>query len=96
MAAQDAKALIRLELLACKPNPASGQTTLTFALNRPAGVELGLYDISGHLVELMYAGAAAQGTSVRSWRPGNVAPGVYMVRIKADRLYAGTKLVVLR
>jgi hypothetical protein len=47
-------------------------------------------------VELMCEGAAAQGTTARSWDPRDVAPGVYMVRITTDGLHAGSKLVVLR
>jgi hypothetical protein len=42
MVGQDPEAPMQLEYLACKPNPASGQTALTFALNRSVNVKVGL------------------------------------------------------
>jgi len=71
------------------PNPASGPTTLRYALPREARVSLMIYDAAGRRVRQLVSGAQPAGEHVLAWDQrdeGGVAvgPGLYFVRLEVD------------
>jgi hypothetical protein len=85
-----------------RPNPAvGGVTTFRFALPRESRVTLGVYDVSGRLVRLLENGVLRAGSHAVPWdgrddAGRDVAAGVYLYRLDADRASAHRKLVVIR
>jgi hypothetical protein len=79
-----------LSMSAPAPSPFNPTTVMEFSLERDMDrVELVVYDLSGRLVRLLYAGALASGTHARRWdgrdeRGRPVGSGVYLVRLASD------------
>ncbi len=67
------------------PNPAVAGNALTIAyeLARPATVRAALYDMLGRLIVELPAVQQSAGFQTIDWR-ATVAPGTYLVRVKAD------------
>lgn len=77
-----------IELLPAYPNPFNPSTTVPFTLNRPADVDLGVYNLLGQRVATLMRGMQAAGTHEAVWSgttlSGHVAgAGVYIVRLQA-------------
>jgi hypothetical protein len=94
--AEEAPALLTIDLLACDPNPVQSNTTLRLSFSRPAWAEVGVYDVTGRLVQFLYEGTVAAGTTTERWDSSHLAQGVYTVRVKGDGLVTGKSIVVLR
>ncbi len=83
------------------PNPSAAGAQISYALPRPAPVELRVYDVAGTLVRRLGEGTQAAGYQYAVWngrdeRGRRVAPGVYYFRLKAGDCRAVQKLVVKR
>jgi len=83
------------------PNPLASGAHIRYALPRPAGVELHVYDVTGTLVRRLVEGTQPAGYRRADWngcdeRGRRVADGVYYCRFKADTFQATQKLVVRR
>jgi len=64
------------------PNPFNASTTLTYSLPHKAPVELGIYDLSGRLVEMVAQGVAEAGEHSVMWSaPGS---GVYFAVLEVE------------
>ncbi|MCP4547993.1 MAG: T9SS type A sorting domain-containing protein [bacterium] len=81
-----------LPLAAC-PNPSSGQSSIAFDLPRAAAVELALYDINGRRVETLANGVLGRGHHVV--RTGDLASGIYLIRLRVGNETRSGKLVIL-
>lgn len=92
-----AKALA-FALAAPYPNPASGRGAVNIAFSLPAAadVDLTLYDLAGRAVARPAAGAFAAGEHDIAVPTANLAPGVYILRLKAGANTASRKLAVVR
>ena len=85
-----------LRLHAPAPNPARGQTTVRFALDRPAEVTLSIFDVRGaEVVRLADGRSFAAGTHALDWA-ADVAAGVYLVRLRAGGEVRTRRVVVAR
>jgi len=74
------------------PNPFNASTTLTYSLPRKAPVELGIYDLSGRLVETLVYGVAEAGEHSVVWTaPGS---GVYFAVLNIEGEGKAVKKVV--
>lgn len=69
-------------LLPNYPNPLNPQTTLRYRLDRPARIELSIYDILGRRVALLAEGWQPAGPREVVWRPGALPSGVYLLRLQ--------------
>jgi hypothetical protein len=83
------------------PNPARGHVTLRFAMPRPGGVQLGIYDVAGRLVYRVLDQCLAPGVYSFPWdgRDGTGLPtpaGVYLYQLRVDGQQMGRRLVLLR
>jgi hypothetical protein len=84
-----------------RPNPFFDETVIPFSLGQEGVVELSIYDVTGRCVRSIASGRQAGGEHSITWdardaRGARVAPGVYYVRLKADRSAATQPVVVLR
>jgi hypothetical protein len=83
------------------PNPTAGRVSIRYLLPSAGGVRLGVYDVSGHLVDLLEDARRARGEHSICWDGRDsagkrAAPGVYFLRLEAPFANAVTKVVLLR
>ena len=65
-------------------NPFSEETTLDYHITEKAHVTVGIYDISGKMVELLEDNVLSAGNYQAKWRANNVSQGLYVARILVD------------
>ncbi len=70
-------------LLLNYPNPFDSQTNIRFSSKEPARVILGIFDITGDRVAELADCYLPAGLHCLSWRPEEIASGVYFFRIQA-------------
>ena len=86
----------RTMLMAPWPNPASGPTTITFALSHGGAAELAIYSVDGRLVRTLAKGTFEAGSYRFTWdgdddQRRDVSPGVYYAHLLTQgRRYART------
>ena len=88
-------------LSAARPNPFSGTTRLTLALERAAEVEVTVHDLGGRRVATLFHGALPAGMHEFTWSGARAdgaaaAHGVYFVQARVDGERLTRKLVLLR
>ena len=91
-----AGSLCRVE---ASPNPARSEVRLAFWLASPSSVSLAVIDITGRVVWRGSSASPDPGWSSATWkcrdmRGQRVAPGIYMVRVRAGTSSAVAKVVV--
>ena len=71
---------------------------LRFYLPGDDRVVVNAYGMNGKLVQEVFSGTLHQGRQEITWNPGestgNIAPGVYLVKVEGNRYSATTKIVV--
>ena len=82
--------------LRAEPNPASDEVVLSFQLPESASVELLLLDLGGRLVRHVASGEYAAGVYRLRVRLSDLAPGVYLYRLRVGRQTVVRALHVLR
>jgi hypothetical protein len=83
-------------LLQAYPNPFNATLALTFNLDHPADADLAIYDLKGARVARIFEGSAAVGEHRFNWNPGNLASGIYLVKLNAGLTEQVQKVVYLR
>jgi Subtilase family len=89
-----------IELRGAAPNPVLGRTMVTFALPLGSRVKLGIYDVAGRRVKMLFDGDATAGLHSVPWDRTDhagriVGPGVYYTRMEVHgKAYMG-KIVTL-
>ena len=83
------------------PNPFALGTTISFSLPSATSVKVDIYDVTGQLVRTLYDDHASAGSHSIGWdgtdsSGGQVARGVYFVRMSAGEFRASEKLVLLK
>jgi len=83
------------------PNPFGSVTTISFVLNRPERVTIGIYDISGKLVRMLCSSKYPEGRHLVSWdgtdRDGRyVAQGIYFYRFISETSIKTGKIGLLK
>jgi len=83
------------------PNPADQVVTLRFELDRPAQVNLSIFDVQGRRVSTVASGRMVAGIHVKKWdgRTQNgdpAASGVYFARLESSRGKSVHRFVRLR
>jgi len=96
--AGDAGAPTRSRLdLAIAPNPFAGVTSIRYALDRTANVEVAIYDLAGRLVARLAAGRREAGAHAFTWDGRTdsgraLAAGTYFARLSAGEMTMVRKL----
>jgi mannosyl-glycoprotein endo-beta-N-acetylglucosaminidase len=78
------------------PNPFNPLTQIEFDVSRSGKVQLKVYDIQGRLVSTLVDRAMNPGAYKISFRPDNMASGVYFYRIQIGEFISTRKMVLLR
>ncbi len=89
-----------LSIEAVWPNPASGSTTIRFAVPLQDTARLDVYDLRGRLVRELRRDAGGPGTLEAVWdgrddRGSPVASGTYFLRLRAESRVVTGKVVWL-
>jgi len=78
------------------PDPFNATTVLRFELSVANHVKLGVYDISGRLVETLVDGWRQAGTHELTFDASHLPSGMYVYRIQAGEFQASGKMVLLK
>lgn len=78
------------------PNPFNPSTTIEFSIPTTDQVTLGIYDISGKLVQTLVNRQLSAGTHKAQWDAAGLPSGVYFYRIQTGHFTATKKLMLLR
>jgi hypothetical protein len=79
------------------PNPTFSEVTLVYDIARPAHASLTAFDTRGRRVDIISEGVLNPGRHSARWNPnGNIAPGIYFIRMTAPGFAETRKLVLLR
>ena len=78
------------------PNPASGLVQIPYRLGATADVELAVFDVLGRKVVQLREGRQPRGDLQVSFDARGVAPGIYVVRLRADDVVRSARLTVVR
>ncbi|MFM7295707.1 MAG: T9SS type A sorting domain-containing protein [Planctomycetota bacterium] len=73
-----------VSLSAPSPNPVRGRTTLRFSLATAQDVELGVFDVAGRAIGTIASARFAPGLHALDWDPGELGPGLYLVRLRTS------------
>ena len=79
-----------------RPNPASGSSLISFALERGGPATLKVYDLSGRLVSTLVNGSLPAGSHEVRFNGKGLPGGVYFYRLEAGNQSATRKLVLVR
>ena len=82
--------------LSLAPNPARAGAVVTLTLGTAADVSVTVHDALGRRVAVLFDGLAARGTHTVRLGAGELAPGVYVVRVASGGRVATQRLVVAR
>jgi hypothetical protein len=77
------------------PNPFNAQTNIKFSLERPSDVTIGIYAITGQLVE-KFNGFYPAGDNVVTWNAADKASGVYFYRMAVGKTVETRKMILLK
>jgi hypothetical protein len=78
------------------PNPFNSSTTITYGLGKPALTRLALYDLSGRQVSMLFEGYQRPGFHTTTLDAGDLAAGLYFVRLEAAENLATRKIVLAK
>jgi aminopeptidase N len=78
------------------PNPASGETTIGYALDQPTTIHLALYSMMGHQVAILDQGAKNSGKHEITLNSSDFAPGVYHYVLRANDEQQIKKLIITK
>ena len=92
---------LKFALEPVRPNPFNPTTTVTFTLEQTSTVDLVVYDTAGRLVRVLASGSFGPGVHTQEWdgrndRGGQVASGVYLIRLRAEGRAVTRKAVLLK
>ncbi len=79
--------------LKCYPNPVDKAVTISFKIDKPANVNLSIYDISGRLIETFINGKQETGKYQIEWTP-KVSSGTYFYKLTSDLKVMSGKLII--
>lgn len=78
------------------PNPFNASTLIPFTLTQPAHVRVGLFNILGEEVALVFNGNLETGVYTLRWDAGEAPAGVYLCRLESNGTVETLRLVLLR
>ncbi|MCX6841413.1 MAG: C25 family cysteine peptidase [candidate division WOR-3 bacterium] len=82
--------------VACVPNPFSRSVQIRYNVPVAGRVRAQVFDVSGRSVAILADGEMAAGKVETVWKPGNLANGVYLLKVVLPNGTASEKLMLLR
>jgi len=92
----DLQSPLAFELLAPHPNPFNSRAWITFSLPADAEVGLTLYNLEGRLVRNLAGGNMAAGSHRLMIDAGELATGMYLLRLESGGQRLQRNVVVVR
>ena len=77
------------------PNPFNPETAIPYQVARPAQITLMVYDMLGRPVATLLDSPQMPGRYTVSFRPTDIATGIYLVEMRADGLHVGRQKLLL-
>jgi hypothetical protein len=96
VATEPSDALASFRLTPNYPNPFRGSTTIGYSLRKASHVDLTVYDAYGRVVRRLVDGFRGAGANRVVFDAGDLADGVYFVRLEAEGFRAMRRVVVVR
>jgi hypothetical protein len=95
------KLILNITQLRITPNPFSNTTTISFSLSQSSKVSIGIYDVTGRLVQILANTELQQGTykiiwNARDEKENAVSAGIYFLNFSAGSYVERRKLVVAK
>ena len=87
---------VSFSILSNYPNPFNPTTTIQFSVNTRTIASLGIYDISGKLVDTLVHGDFEAGEHEVIWNAVNHSSGIYFVELTSGKNRSVQKLVLLK
>ena len=87
---------VSFSILSNYPNPFNPTTTIQFSVNTRDIASLGIYDISGKLVDTLVHGDFEAGEHEVIWNAFNHSSGIYFVELTSGKNRSVQKLVLLK
>ena len=87
---------VSFSILSNYPNPFNPTTTIQFSVSTMTIASLGIYDISGKLVETLVHGDFEAGEHEVIWNAVNHSSGIYFVELTSGKNRSVQKLVLLK
>ena len=87
---------VSFSILSNYPNPFNPTTTIQFSVSTMTIASLGIYDISGKLVETLVRGDFEAGEHEVIWNAVNHSSGIYFVELTSGKNRSVQKLVLLK
>ncbi len=84
----------RNRLLSLYPNPAAGETTISYEIARPGPVRFAVFDLLGRRRLVVFASSNVTGEQVQRLDLSHVSPGLYFVRVSQSAWSATRSLIV--
>ncbi|MEO0558776.1 MAG: T9SS type A sorting domain-containing protein, partial [Bacteroidota bacterium] len=78
------------------PNPTTRSLTVPYTLVRPSAVELAVYDVLGRRVVELVSTRQPEGSHTTTLDASALAPGVYVIRLRAGDETRTTRVTVVR
>ncbi len=81
--------------IAATPNPITGSAALNFSTPISGHATVQVFDVTGRVVEILVDSEVGVGSHSVSWTPGDIASGVYFVRLSSPAGTVSTRAMVL-
>lgn len=78
------------------PNPFNLSTNIDFYCPLPGRVSLKIYNQKGQEVAILISGFLSAGKHQVTWKPGELAKGIYFYQFKAGKYAASRKMLMIR
>jgi len=78
------------------PNPFNSSTAIVYSLPNNAAIKIGVYDLAGKEVAVVFDGVHQAGTYSSVWQADNVPSGIYICRLNAGDRTQSVKLLLVR
>ena len=89
-------ALLRTAIAGNYPNPFNPKTDIRFTVAETGVVRLGVFDLQGRLVEILYEGVKEAGSHSVDWDAASQSSGIYFVQIQGAGVSHSKKIVLTK
>jgi hypothetical protein len=82
--------------LSIAPNPFAGATRIAYMMPQPGNLSIKVYDAAGRHIATLFEDKVSAGSGTVTWKPKNVAKGVYFVRASLNDNTVVQKVMLVR
>lgn len=78
------------------PNPFNPITTIHYKMPERANINIGVYDINGHLIENLHNGFKNSGNYSIVWNASNFSSGIYLIKMSSQSFIETKKVILIK